>query len=259
MPDNWLKWIFTGLALLTVLIFNQSHVGSPNDAARMATIQALAEQHTFSLDSVILKSDVDIMRRNGHNMSDKPPMLQFLAAVIYYPFYLVGIDFTHHYGWVYYFLTFIFSGLPYIGLVWLTGLILSKLGWNLSGKIVTLLLMGWGTIILPFAITFNNHLFTAFLILWGVYWYGFHLTGIHSKPWQWVLLGGILSLAFTLEFPTGGYSHVILPGTDWDSISGKNRIFSGRTYSSAGNSFYFKLLSNWRFNPCLLAPQLLSV
>ena len=100
--------------LITVLFLTQHHIGSPNDESRMATIQALTEYHTFCFDSVHLEMGVDLMYRNGHYQSDKPPMMQILGALVYYPLYTLGFTFQSHFSLVYYLLTLILVGFPFV-------------------------------------------------------------------------------------------------------------------------------------------------
>ncbi len=204
MPDKSLKWIIFLIPLLLVLIFTKKDVGSPNDAARMATIQAMVEQHTMALDHAILKSDVDIMMRNGHRYSDKPPLLQGMGALVYWPFYQVGIDISNHYGFIYYLLTFLLSGIPFVFLCGLSYAILDKVTHN---KVIAW--AGWGimltgTIILPYAMTFNNHLMAALMILVAVGMY-LSLDKQTLKKSLWVAgIGTFASLGIYLELPTGG-------------------------------------------------------
>jgi hypothetical protein len=114
MKNNPFIWIVILCPLLTVLFFTQHHIGSPNDASRIATIQSLVEYHTFALDSVNLAAMVDVQKRNGHFQSDKPPMMQVLGAIVYYPLYKSGYTFDSHFSTVYYLLTLVLVGIPFV-------------------------------------------------------------------------------------------------------------------------------------------------
>ena len=204
MNKSWLKYGVMLLALCMVLFLTKHEVGGPNDAARMATIQALVEQHTFALDSSILVSNVDIMSRNGHAYSDKPPMLQFLGAIAYSPLYHMGIQFGNHYNIVYYLLTFLLAGIPYLIILYLMLNLLEMFNVSTFNWFIMYLLTAMGTLLFPFSFTFNNHLLTAMFIMMASYlWITSekqHAAIKHLPLW----LGILTAFAVTLELPTGG-------------------------------------------------------
>ena len=223
MPDitKLPRMLIMLVPLLLVLCFTKSDVGSPNDAARMATIQALGEHFTFNLDNSILKYDVDIQMRNGHRISDKPPMLQFLGAVLYRPLYLMGITFNHHYSWVYWILTFLLSGVPFIFLCYLINKWLVYCG-CLSEKYVQWIVIWLGTLLLPWAVTFNNHVLTATLIASGLTLFLYDAKVEKVKDVQFLWSGFLLAFAITLELPTGGLSWFC--GLLWLGVMNRRRL-----------------------------------
>jgi predicted TPR repeat methyltransferase len=203
MPDKITRWLLFLIPLFLVLTFTKKDVGGPNDAARIATIQAMVEQHTMSLENTILKSDVDIMMRNGHRYSDKPPLLQGLGALIYWPLYQAGIQFSTHYKLVYFLLTFILAGIPYVILCGLMFILIKKLTESLLAAWAGWGIMLAGTILFPYAMTFNNHILAALMIFMAI---GFYLC-LDSEKENNKLIGWIgfcAAAGMFLELPTGG-------------------------------------------------------
>jgi tetratricopeptide (TPR) repeat protein len=203
MPDKFTKWLIFLIPLFLVLGFTKKDVGGPNDAARMATIQAMVEHHTMALDNTILKSDVDIMVRNGHRYSDKPPLLQGLGAVVYWPLYQAGLRFSNHYNLVYFILAFILSGIPYILLCGFTFILIRKLAFSQTAAWAGWGIMLAGTIIFPYAMTFNNHLLAALMILLAVGLY-LSLGPDNENKGRITWIGFCAAAGMFLELPTGG-------------------------------------------------------
>ena len=72
--------VVTGWLLLCAI---QPHM-PVNPASRLAAIQALVEQKTWAIDGVSLGSmTIDKVFLNGHFYSSKPPVLNFVGAVLY--------------------------------------------------------------------------------------------------------------------------------------------------------------------------------
>jgi tetratricopeptide (TPR) repeat protein len=207
--QNKINFIFSILTLLIPIavgmLLIKSGIGSPNDASRIATIQSIVEQHTLAIDKSILPLAVDIIKIDGKTYSDKPPMLAILGSGIYFIFYhLFHLNLSEHFKLIYYWLTFFLVTIPF-GLICYTLDKLYKHQEMLLNHRIILFCSTWlGTLLLPFSVTFTNHLLAAATATIGLY---FLLQSIKQNSrnfWQPLWLGFFSALTFTLDLPAGG-------------------------------------------------------
>ena len=92
------RWLGAAIFALFALTNAQSEIGmSGNEASRFATIQAVAEQHTFAIERTNFRT-VDKLFFDGHLYSDKPPFLAWAVGVALRPVLAVtGWNFYTHY------------------------------------------------------------------------------------------------------------------------------------------------------------------
>ncbi|MDI6806511.1 MAG: hypothetical protein QMD14_01700 [Candidatus Aenigmarchaeota archaeon] len=149
-----------------LLLFTKAHVGSWNDASRMATIESLVERGNFIIDNSTYNWTGDKVYINGHFYSDKLPVLSFLASGPYFLLKKNGLSFKDNENVVYRTLTLLFSGIPaLIALLFFEkSLKLIEVRKKVRNKL--LLGLGFATLLLPWSIVFNNHVITgAFLFI----------------------------------------------------------------------------------------------
>jgi hypothetical protein len=135
---------------------------SSNTWSRVATVRALVERGTLSVDQdPATSSNVDKAFVRGHFYSDKPPTLTLLASAVYYPLYRLGMRLTDGRNPVYWFITFLLiSGSTLLCLAAFhqaAGLV----GLNEKGRLWMTAGLAFATVLLSWSTTINNHSFSA--------------------------------------------------------------------------------------------------
>jgi hypothetical protein len=165
---------FTVIGIFMVLFALSTKFGpySWNDASRLATIQALVEHHTFSIDASAFSWTADKYLYQDHFYSDKPPILAIYGAVFYFLIHhILKLSFYGQDKLTSYLVTlFTIGGLSCIGLLYFRKILVELFKTSQSwGNLVTLI-AGAGTLILPYSTVFNNHTASGVLLLIGVYY-----------------------------------------------------------------------------------------
>jgi len=159
------------LFLIIFAVLTKSSIDPWNGRSRMATIDSLVDRGTFVIDNSVYVRTGDKVYINGHFYSDKPPVLSFLAAGPYFLMKSVGLTFQNNEGLVYYLLTLIFVGTPAAITVYVFNKSLKLVGLEKSVRLRLTIALGAGTLLLPWATVFNNHVpamalcFTSFYFL----------------------------------------------------------------------------------------------
>lgn len=195
-------------------------------SGRFATIRAVAEQSTFAIDGEVFRT-VDRVVRNGKVYSDKPPMLPFLAGMLYKGAHLAtGVSFTsHYYGSIYFLNLLIFTPINL-----LIFLLLFRRLLPLKGSIFLKGFLAFsvcaGTWLYSYSVVLNNHtpaallLFVWFLLLektgrthgnWAPFCCGLAAAGAGAMEIPvGLLLGGIGLVALWRLIPAGPRRRVLL-------------------------------------------------
>ena len=95
-----LKWSGALLILLAIGALTRGEIGmSGNEASRFALVQAVGEQGVFFIENTEFRS-VDVVRRDGHVYSDKPPALAWAIGMLWkIPHRLLDLRFKEDYRW----------------------------------------------------------------------------------------------------------------------------------------------------------------
>ncbi|WP_194793326.1 hypothetical protein [Raineyella fluvialis] len=152
--------VFLGLAVIGALTIVPKVMGW-NDGTRMATIQALVQHHTLSIEPTSFASVNDKVFIGGHFYSDKLATPQLLGAAVYWPIWHLGIRLAPDWNLAYYLVT-LFT----VKLFWLLGLVAfyGSLAFTRLDRVRRLWLtvaLGIGTLVLSWSATFNNHSLAA--------------------------------------------------------------------------------------------------
>ncbi|MEO7795213.1 MAG: hypothetical protein ABIV06_10605 [Thermoanaerobaculia bacterium] len=138
-----------------------------NDASRWAAIESLVDYGTASVERSRFAANIDRIRLDGHDYSNKPPMLAFAGAAIYAALKTI-------FGWslsgasaarVLYWVTLVLVGVPSACLVAGYFVALARFpGLDLRWRGLLAAALGAGTLLFPFSTTLNNHAAAAALV-----------------------------------------------------------------------------------------------
>jgi hypothetical protein len=204
-------------AAVAPLAWTFQHSG--NVWSRYMTIESIVERGTLAIErSPLLRASgtPDIARFDGHYYSDKPPVLPALGAVVYAPLAVAGVRFTAGpaalvlANWV--LVVVLVGGGSALGVGafrWLAGRI-DVPRW--AGDLLALA-MGFGTLLLTYGVTFNNHSVAAGLLTAAV---AMVYSGLPGK--RLAIAGFMAGLAATIDLPAGG---AVLAGLGiWSAAKG---------------------------------------
>ncbi len=166
----WLLGLVYFLALFPLTLNPFKDAKSGNVMSRYMTIEAIVEKGTIAVERTPMMKiarPVDIVRFGDHFYSDKPPVLAALATPIYGAMFMVGARFTGS--------EFQFT-LDNLAIIWLTVGVASAMtlvwlrrifqGVPIPPVVADLLTLGFGfgSQLLTYGVTFNNHSVAAALI-----------------------------------------------------------------------------------------------
>ncbi len=146
------------LALLALLPLIKTRVGSSNDASRLGAALSLAQSGTYALHPTCAWTHDRAQRDDGVFISDKPPLLNVMAAALARP-----ADDSGGYRGV----TFVLSTVPAVLTLLLLGVGLGRLGSPCSSLHlgVTVALTALTGLLTVYAVTFSNHCITSLLVM----------------------------------------------------------------------------------------------
>ncbi|NEQ53141.1 MAG: hypothetical protein F6K11_23890 [Leptolyngbya sp. SIO3F4] len=195
VSNYWNKSLTTFfLFFLLFVLLTTVQVASWNDASRMALIQSLVEYGTFIIDDSTFIETGDKVFFDQHFYSDKPPLLSIFASPIYFVLYRLGFSLKSHEVFTYYLITLLSVGvLSALGLMVFRKIIKDFFGAKDDWADLVTLVVGAGTLLLPYALLFNNHAPSGVLILIGFYFLlDFRRQATFKKP---IYAGLFFSLA----------------------------------------------------------------
>jgi len=146
------------LAFVLCALLTKSHVTGWNDGSRFATIDALTTNHTFAIDGSPYAVGLgDEIRFRGITYSDKPPLLPLVGAVVATVLAPLGITLRHTPATAIYLITLLTVGVSFgIGCTYAYAFA-RLLGYDRRLSAAAAALTGAGTLALPYAIVFTNH------------------------------------------------------------------------------------------------------
>ncbi len=211
-------WIALFFFLLWALL---THAGanSWNDASRLASAEALVRYGTWAIeDTAFGQSTGDRVFLRGHFYSDKPPLLSLLAAGVYAilrrgfgltldprgcdplsePCYCFAVLRCRPPDWAYYLVTLAVIGLP--SALMLALFYRSTAFFDLPNSLAlpATLVLGLGTLVLPYSLVLNNHLPSGVSLMIALYAL-IRARGARSAPARWLLVAGFAA-ALALNF-----------------------------------------------------------
>lgn len=152
-------------------LLTKTWVSSWGDASRMATVQSLVDHHTFIIDqSLFFDLTGDKYFYDNHFYSDKSVFLSIYGAIFYFALNMLGLSFETHGRIVYPLVTLLaIGGLACLSLVFQYRILRNIFGASREWAEFITFLTGAGTLLLPYALVFNNHAASGALLLMGFY------------------------------------------------------------------------------------------
>ncbi|MFH0873282.1 MAG: hypothetical protein V1846_00330 [Candidatus Komeilibacteria bacterium] len=216
---NYFYYSLLTAVVLILLLLTKIVYSSANDLSRFFTIRSVGVEHTLVIFQDAETKYADTIYLPGRGWySDKPPLLSITAAGIFLLLRSLGIlsdpVLASSANANYYILTLIFSGLPLLIFFWLWHRALKKMTLAKRSQNFWLLLGAGGTLLLPFATIFSNHVITALLAF--VSFYLIIAKKITSKTlWALGLLVGLLP---AIDVPFGFFWLIIITLLIWPQI-----------------------------------------
>jgi hypothetical protein len=156
----WVLVAITGIVLALITLRPQPP--NSNVLSRLAAAQALVENGTIAIDNVPVTSQIiDKVFARGHFYSDKPAGLSLLAAIIYYPLYHAGFRLSMGRNLAYSVITFLLMGGSCLACLAAFYRALGVVGLRQRACLIMTAGLAFGTLMLPWSITLNNHAFSG--------------------------------------------------------------------------------------------------
>lgn len=158
------------VAFALCALLTKAHVTGWNDGSRFATVDALTSNHTFAIDGSPFTNGLgDKIRVRGITYSDKPPLLAIAGAGIATVLGLFGISLRHTPGTAIYLITLLTIGGAFgVGCAYAYAFA-RRLGFGRRLAMSAAALTGVGTLVLPYATVFTNHVPCGAAALAGAY------------------------------------------------------------------------------------------
>ena len=192
--------ILVAIALSVVMVHWAA--ASWNDSSRMATVQALVEHGTLSIDQTAFAETQDKVFVNGRFYSDKPPYPSLIASVVYWPLHQLGLSLSDGRNVAYYLVTLITMKTALLAALWCFYRTLRLTGLDERQRVLLTGALALGSLLLSWTAVFNNHGLAASFI--GIGFCAFIEARHREKPLPFVAISGFfLSLAAACDVPTG--------------------------------------------------------
>ena len=220
------------ILILTALQTKSDVTMAGNESSRFGTIQAIAEQNTFSIENTRFQT-IDQITINGKAYSDKPLSLMLIHGLMYKALAAIsGISFEKNYFLSVYLVNLLGIGLPNI-LLFL--LFFRRIDRDSDAPFLSKLLLSaslpLATLLLSYGVSMNNHTPAAlllFLLLLQLLDYP-----LRNSPDRAFLAGLTAGLVLNVEIPIGGIfgigSFLVVLLTSKD-----RRLLKASCYSAGG-------------------------
>ncbi len=199
-------WLIAVATLVqAVAVLQAPPLMSANDRSRWCAVWSLAERGTFQIDEIRQVpgwDTIDLLMVDGHYYSTKPPLLAVLTAGLYLPLkWMTGwtlLDETQLVSGV---LLIVINVLPWMISVVVLDRTLRRLRLGLFARIATMTAATFGTLLLPFLATLNNHTPAAAAVTMTAYFATRLLTSKTALHASAMLAGLFAGLAVGFELP----------------------------------------------------------
>lgn len=218
-------------AILIALVSARDHAGSWNDGSRLATVEALVDQHTLAIDDSIFvrvpmraspeqplpypaddagllqTGTLDKLFISGQYYSDKSPVPALLMAGVYQLLqWGTGLTARSRPDQFCYWLTVVSSGLAYVVAVYCVYALGRTLGLTLFLRLLVTASFALATVALPYVRHVNNHILllgVAAALMLGLARLAMETSREPARYWRLLALGTLAGLGYAIDLGTG--------------------------------------------------------
>ena len=161
-----LRWfcvamVLASMSVSTARLMEARPLASANDRSRWCTIWSLVERGTYQIDEIRQRpgwDTIDKVRHEGHFYSTKPPLLPRMVSELYRVIRAtLGWRLDRDLAATTRLLLFIVNILPMTIALALLCQIILRYCESTFGQVLLVTTACWGTLLLPFLTTLNNH------------------------------------------------------------------------------------------------------
>jgi hypothetical protein len=205
---SWLLALATGALVFGVMLRTSPNL-CPNDNSRWDTVWSLVEKGTYIIDGCPWPT-IDMVRRDGHDYSSKPPLLPTMAAGQYWLLKkLTRWKIHEQTDLVCRTIMFTWNVIPLVVLIGLTGQLIARYATSAWWRVYWTVAAALGTYVTGYSITFNDHSVGAWSA--GFAFYGaVRVLYCGDRRWWVYLLTGVFA-AFTVanQLPAAFFAVVL--------------------------------------------------
>lgn len=217
---KYLRNIVVILAIFAILllIITRKEIFDANDTSRIATIESLVERGTFNIentefvnfenitDKFYLNCSEHLYNNCGKYYSEKPPVLSFIGAGVYFILNKVfGLRFYNMQdSYSYYLLTLFTAGISSLVLIFFFYKSLTLINIKEKFRILLTVSLAFGTVFLFYSGIFSNHVVSAsFLFISFYFLLKIKFEKSKNLKADFFLSGLFVSFATTIEYVAG--------------------------------------------------------
>lgn len=238
--ERWAGIGVVAIASLVAALSARNYAGGWNDGSRLATVEALVDQHTLAIERTIfvrtpetantapnpyapgdealrLDGTKDKLFIGGHYYSDKSPLPAVLLAGWYQLLKsTTGLTARENPRLFCYLMTLGSSGLAYVVSVWSVYQISKTIDLAIRGRLLLAASLGLATVALPYARHVNNHI--ALLAVVSMLMLTLHRAANDRGwrlGWRLVQIGTLAGLGYTFDLGVGPVLLLCTGGWTW--------------------------------------------
>ena len=197
--------IVVSAALSIARLMQAEPLQSANDRSRWCTVRSLVELGTYQIDEarrVRGWDTIDLVKHDDHFYSTKPPLLSTIVAGLYWTVRnTLGWTLGNNLDATTRLILCLINIFPMTIALTLLLRMVRNLSTNPLAVIIAALAAGFGTLLLPFAVTFNNHTLGAVSVVFALYPLMQIVNGDRTGGWPFAQCGFWAAFAFTCDLP----------------------------------------------------------
>lgn len=202
--------IVASLAIVTARLADAPTLASANDRSRWCTVWSLAERGTWQIDEIRQQpgwDTIDIVRKDDHFYSTKPPLLPYVVSYLYRGLKAVtGWDLLTQTDACVRLLLFFINVLPMGLALAVLGGIVQRHSEGRFQKRMVMVAACFGTMLTPYLTVLNNHTLAATFLVFALSPALRLLCGERGDWWRYAACGFCTGLAMTQEFPVAAFA-----------------------------------------------------